>query len=307
MWTSCDMTSREKQFVADFRNVVLFLEDKQLFTPHYLISSGMMEASDKDCSNDRKYCMFGIDGVSGSQLLRETLLQICVWKTGDDINDNLLWWDYVEMFNNVCAIESSKWAGICSASILEELAKKKTRHSIGENIKKCVFDSGGLDGPANALFDAEIDAFSQYGVQWIPAVTINNEKYRGNMLCPNPVELATCSIFAAICAGFSPETIPKVCLEHRELGCPAGENRDVCGVCGGDGSSCSTSAAKSIAAGFIVIIVLVIVLACAIAIYFKHRLSRADEQFNALRNMYEPLRDADNVDDKSQLNTQLEA
>jgi len=211
------------------------------------------------------------------------------------------------MFNNDCALVSTKWAGICSATVLAKLAKEKVRTSIIESIKKCVFDSGGLDGPANILFDEEINSFTQYGVQWIPTVTINNEKYAGNMLCPNPVDLATCSIFAAICAGFSPETTPPVCLEHREIGCPPGESRDVCGVCGGDGSSCSNSAAKSIAAGFIVIIVLIIILACGIALFFKRRLSRADEQFNALRNMYEPLRDTDANDARATINPQTEA
>jgi len=296
------MSSREVQFIADFKDVVYSLEDKTLFTPHYLIYNGMMEASDNDCTNDRKYCMFGVDGVSGSQLLRETLLQICVWKTGQDINDNLLWWDYVEMFNKDCASQFKNWDGICSATVLKKLAEDKIRSNIGENVKKCVFDSGGLDGPGNSEFDAEINSFTQYGVEWIPSVTINNEKYRGNMLCPNPVEIATCSVFAAICSGFAPETTPKVCLEHREVGCPAGENRDVCGVCGGDGSSCSTSAAKSIAVGFIVIIVLVITLTCGIALYFRHRLSRADEQFDALRNMYEPLRNTDNASEEQTVN-----
>jgi len=211
------------------------------------------------------------------------------------------------MFNNECALESTKWAGICSTTVLEQLAREKVRTSIIENIKKCVFDSGGLDGPVNILLDEEIISFARYGVQWIPTVTINNEKYAGNMLCPNPVDLATCSIFAAICAGFSAETIPTVCLEHRDIGCPPRQNRDVCGVCGGDGSSCSTSAAKTIAAGFIVIIVLIIILACGIALFFKRRLSRADEQFNALRNMYEPLRDTDANDARARINPQTEA
>jgi len=108
MWTSSDMTSREKQFVSDFKDVVISLKDKHLFTPHYLIYNGMMEASDNDCSNDRKYCMYGIDGVPGWQLLRETLLQICVWKTGSQMNDSLLWWDYVEMFNYECSPQPTK-------------------------------------------------------------------------------------------------------------------------------------------------------------------------------------------------------
>jgi len=50
-----------------------------------------MEASRKDCSNDGKYCMFSVRGVAGTQLLRETLTQICIWKTGEVVNDALLW------------------------------------------------------------------------------------------------------------------------------------------------------------------------------------------------------------------------
>lgn len=85
------MTSRELQFVSDFKDVVHSLEDKHLFTPHYHIHLGMMEASEVDCSNDRKYCMFGINEVPGNQLLKETLTQICIYKTGQEINDYLLW------------------------------------------------------------------------------------------------------------------------------------------------------------------------------------------------------------------------
>jgi len=85
------MTSREQQFVVDFKSVVQSLGDKHLFTPHYDIKKGMMEATENDCTNQLKYCMFGISDVPGGQLLRETLTQICIWKTGQEINDNLLW------------------------------------------------------------------------------------------------------------------------------------------------------------------------------------------------------------------------
>jgi len=72
------MSSREKSFVMDFKEAVQSLEDKHLFTPHYYINVGMMEASMDDCSNDRKYCLFSVNGVAGKQLLRETLTQKCV-------------------------------------------------------------------------------------------------------------------------------------------------------------------------------------------------------------------------------------
>jgi len=197
------------------------------------------------------------------------------------------------MFNQNCAGDQNKWDGVCSTSVWEELSKATSRTIIGNIIKKCVFDSGGLGGQTNVHFDSEINLFSEYGIEWVPTVTINNEKYRGTFLCPNPVEIGTCSIFAAICGAFAPETIPQACVEQREIGCASGETRDVCGVCGGDGTSCTRSETKSVAIGFIIIIVLIFFLTFAIVIYFVRRVSSAEEQFEALRNMYEPLQDVD--------------
>jgi len=200
------------------------------------------------------------------------------------------------MFNTECAGDQYKWDGICSTSVLDDLTKTEIRSKLVNSIRKCVFDSGGLEGQSNNVFDDEIKAFTKYEVFWTPTVTINNELYNGNLHCPNPVDVATCSIFAALCAAFAPETIPRACLEHREIGCLAGESRDSCGVCGGDGSSCRTSQAKSMAVGFIFIIILIVVIACGIGLYFKQRFIRAVERVDALRNMYEPLRVSEHVD-----------
>jgi len=101
------MTSREKSFIVDFKEAVQSLGDKHFFTPHYIINEGMMEASMKDCSSDRKYCLFSLNGVPGKQLLRESLTQKCVWRFGQSMNDTMLWWDYVEMFNKLCAEDVS--------------------------------------------------------------------------------------------------------------------------------------------------------------------------------------------------------
>jgi len=40
----------------------------------------------------------------------------------------------------------------------------KKRERIIDLMKKCVFDSGGLDGLSNVLFDAEKSMFFDYGV-----------------------------------------------------------------------------------------------------------------------------------------------
>jgi len=87
------------------------------------------------------------------------------------------------------------------------------------------------------------------------------------------------------------------CVEHEEYGCPSGETRDVCGVCGGNGSTCKTSETKAIAIGFIFFIVLIVVLFSLLALYFVSRFGRSEEQFDALRNMYEPLADVYSLDE----------
>lgn len=123
-------------------------------------------------------------------------------------------------------------------------------------------------------------------------MTINKELYSGNLLCPNPVDIATCSVFAAICAGFSPETVPQVCVERREVGCPSSEKRDECGVCGGDGSSCTAKVSKS-TVGFLLTILIVVGCAVGFGLYLRYRLAHTEDQLDALRSLYEPLQNYD--------------
>jgi len=245
LWCDGEMSSKEKQFVADFRKVVDLLGDSDFFTPHYLIQNGMLEAADEDCSNDRKYCVFGVTGAPGKEVLEEILNQICVWKFGDEVNDNLVWWEYVDLFNKCCMAKDGIWCPECSKVIFEQLRISNIeRENLRVSVDQCIFNSGGLDGQSNTLFDEEIRSALNFGISFSPTVTINNEKYHGNLLCPSPVDISTCSVFAAICAGFAPETTPEACMGHNYEGCPHGTVRDVCGVCGGNGLSCTSSLSK---------------------------------------------------------------
>jgi len=184
----------------------------------------------------------------------------------------------------------SQGCGTCSQDIISKTSfLRKSTGALKVSVEKCIFDSGGLDGQSNTLFDAEILSFLDFGIHYSPAVTINNERYHGNLLCPSPVDISTCSVFAAICAGFSPETTPKACKEHSNTGCPRGKIRDVCGICGGDGSSCSST--NSVIALFFVLSLVIVISAFAICYYLRSRFTRAQEQFEAFRSMYDPLPD----------------
>lgn len=290
LWCNGEMSSREKKFVAEFREVVELLGEKYFFTPHYWIQNGMLEAADADCSNDRKYCVFSTSGVPGNKLLKEILNQICIWKFGEEANDHLVWWDYIDEFNKCCVNDLTRWCGTCSQDIIERISNsKRSREMLSTSIDNCIFNSGGMDGQKNTLFDEEIQSFLDFGIYWSPAVTINGERYHGNMLCPNPVDISTCSVFAAICAGFAPETTPEVCMEHMNSGCPRGMVRDVCGVCGGDGLSCISLRSKSMLVVFVILVLIIVTFALATAYYLRLRFSEAQREFNAFSSMYLPL------------------
>merc|ERR1711998_8053 len=105
-------------------------------------------------------------------------------------------------------------------------------------VAKCVTTSGGsgaTDG-RNFLFEASIKRQATVGVAILPSVRINGKDYHGSLACPTPIELGTCPVLGAICAGFQPGSAPAVCKTNY---CWDPKGADMCGVCGGDGSSCA--------------------------------------------------------------------
>jgi len=160
---------------------------------------------------------------------------------------------------------------------MNDIAKSETRSNLSASVQRCFYDSGALDSQSNSLFEKEINASDQYAIDWTPVVTINNEKYSGNLLCSNPVTTATCPLFAALCASYAPETIPNACSGHIDLGssssCPRGERRDNCGVCGGNGRSCNFETPTVIVV-FLTISGTIIVLQFAFAVHLHIQIRR---------------------------------
>jgi len=146
-----------------------------------------------------------------------------------------------------------------------------------------------LEGSTNDILDEELRLSKRIPIFQIPTVLINGKVYTGTMHCPKPMSTTSCRILAVICSIFSPENPPQVCIEHHEIGCAVGERRDFCGVCGGDATSCTFVKSKYIEIGFTVVIAIIISISCMTAYYLKWRFTRAEEQFSALRNMYQPL------------------
>jgi len=203
------------------------------------------------------------------------------------------------MFNKNCASGKQKYGFSCSKSTMDDMAKTEMRRNLTNTVRRCFYDSGGLDGPQNSLFDKEINAFDQYTIEWTPVVTINSEKYRGNLACLDPLDTTTCSVFAAICAAFAQETIPLACAEHSHKSCPQDQVPDVCGVCGGDGFSCKKHRyrAVNISLFFIAGVVL-----CQLVwlVYCRRRVKRTQKLIDRFKKRY--LHDEDFKLDSENIN-----
>ena len=215
-----------KPFLDDFKDIAAALGKSAYFTPHFYVYDGVRsncEGSSGDnpceslCTNHGRYCATDPDndlekGISGADVVRESLRRICIWKRyGDEDGIGTIWWDYVFHFNRLCNSENSE-----DFFMNEDCVKDAYRHAKvdGDAINRCMRDSGGLeqDG-ANAFLDLEIKASNEQGVVILPTVFVNNAALRGRLNSDN--------VFDAICAGFADGTKPKICSHCDKCGDPS--------------------------------------------------------------------------------------
>lgn len=222
-------------FLRDFKPIAQALDKSAFFTPHFAIydgnAAGCHSADGVNqcltlCTNHGRYCANDPDddlysGVSGADVVTESLRRICIWSHyGSSDGIGLNWWNYVnefmvrcndpDYFNNPdCIKDAYAHAGIDSAKI-----------------DTCMRDSGGLEYDViNNKLDSEIKMQREKGVVLVPTSFVNEAQVRGAMSASN--------IFEAICSGFSEGTKPKICLQCDR--CPDAQG---CVVAGG---VCSTA------------------------------------------------------------------
>jgi len=186
------------------------------------------------CTNKGRYCAVDPEhdlntGITGEDIVRENLRQMCVFQYASSNNNPHLWWQYVNKFETDCAANPSTFTIECSDGILSTLGMKSF-------VSACVSGSGGYHdmGPSNSLIDKELAERRDLGVYEMPSVFVNNVKYGGSLTCNKPVDVATCGVLSEICNRYASGTQPNVCAPTD--GCEIGHVRDDCGVCGGTGS-----------------------------------------------------------------------
>mmetsp|Transcript_20914 Transcript_20914/g.31520 ORF Transcript_20914/g.31520 Transcript_20914/m.31520 type:complete len:518 (+) Transcript_20914:115-1668(+) len=231
LWTvPTDSVSRD--FLENFKDVAVALGQSAYFTPHMYIYDGVRshcQGSDGQnmcyslCTNNGRYCATDPDndlekGISGSDVVKESLRRLCIWKHYGDVDGvGSVWWDYVVEFMSRCNNPDY--------FMNEDCVKDVYKHSKvdGAAIDRCMKDSGGLTSDTtNAFLELEISAQTERGVVVLPTAFVNTAAIRGALTVNN--------VFDAICAGFAEGTSPKICRQCQKCGDP-GECAKSKGVC----------------------------------------------------------------------------
>eukprot|EP00980_Cylindrotheca_fusiformis_P008250 scaffold1736_cov127-Cylindrotheca_fusiformis.AAC.64 len=211
LWTvPTDIPS--KSFMRSFGPLATALGEHASFTPHMYIYDGMRTHCVGNngenfcynlCTNNGRYCATDPDndldkGISGADVVKESLRRICIWKQYGEDGVGEVWWRYVDEFMQRCDNPDFFMS--------EDCVKDAYKHAgvDDERVYRCMQDSGGWekDGPNN-LLDTALAEQSQRGVVVLPSAFVNTAPIRG--------QLTSSSIFHAICAGFADGTKPDIC------------------------------------------------------------------------------------------------
>jgi len=217
MWTTpSDNISIPLQ--REFRHIAWALGESAKFTPRMYVYDGVYAGCKSPtgenqcynlCTNNGRYCSTDPDenldsGISGADVVAESLRRICIWNEYGKDGIGMPWWDYVDEFIYRCNTDDYFASEDCVKDCME-------RSNVDYNkIKTCIDDSGGLEvDDENTLLDKEISAKTAAGVVIVPSFFVNNAPLRG---APKTAE-----IFEAICSGYAPGHEPHPC--KKCLGC----------------------------------------------------------------------------------------
>jgi len=238
LWTvPTDVISRD--FFLSARDMVIGLGDSVQFTPHMYLLNGTSNACqyntngerwcDRGCTNKGRYCALDPDhdvnrGISGADVVKESLRRVCIWNHYKDLGNNgLEWWSYVIEFTSRCDTPERFMDDRCVA---DAYRYSRVDDSI---VDDCIKNSGGLEGDVpNAMLDEEVK--QSQGIVVFPTLLVNNVELRGSLTLKNA--------FSAICAGFAMGAEPHVCQA-----CSNCYSVDACldmgGVCPGGAATAS--------------------------------------------------------------------
>jgi len=241
-------------------------------------------ACGNQCVSSGRYCAVDpehnlTDGISGAEVVRENLRQVCIWRNVNSTGHPQLWWKYINQFQKQCS-EVNNFGYECSKTVMSGLGVSV------DIINQCVEASGGTNNQsstANTLIDKELAARKEMGVYLLPSMIAENVPFVGSMNCPAPASLTECAALNFICSGYPQSAVPDVC--HSADGCPMLQSRDACGNClpkdspdrKTEASQCSSenNVSSGVSAGGVVGIVFLMTTIVALGFFYLHRRSQA--------------------------------
>jgi len=232
-----------KSFQKNWKTIAPKFEKHIYFTPReYVYSGARIDCLDSEqnrvmcetlCTNGRRYCAMDPDfditrGISGRQVVIESLRRICVWKHyGESDGIGIPYWNYITNFLDKC--DNPDFFG--NEKCVDDVYK---RAEIDANIiRRCMLDSGGTENDnVNTFLELEIQAQERRGVVVLPTIFVNAVALRGS--------LTENTVINAICAGFLAGTEPDICID-----CGGCSDKMLCvqegGTCNGSSSSKKSS------------------------------------------------------------------
>eukprot|EP00934_Nitzschia_sp_Nitz4_P003176 Nitzschia sp. Nitz4//scaffold51_size120721//100226//102166//NITZ4_003744-RA/size120721-snap-gene-0.24-mRNA-1//1//CDS//3329553913//3166//frame0 len=290
LWTvPTDTVSRP--FLQNFKPISQALGKKAYFTPHMYIYDGArthcqgVEGENfcaNLCTNYGRYCATDPDndlekGISGADVVRESLRRLCIWKHyGEEDGVGLVWWDYIAKFDELCSDPEFFMQEAC---VKDACKKSKVDKDV---IDKCMEESGGLTGDnENELLELEIGYQTERGVVVLPTAFVNTVAIRG--------QLSSDSVFKAICAGYADGTTPSICQK-----CSSCSDSVACVTNGGKCSSGSSAASSgTVSSHTYVTSMLMIIAIFGGAGYWHYNKTREEmrDQVRGILAEYMPLED----------------
>lgn len=231
LWTSSE-DHNGAEFKRDFQDLAIDLSSHTSFRPRYFIYKG----SDSGCLGGRcgslcilngRYCGPDPDGdlydkISGADVVKENLRQICIYKTLTEAGGNdaaktkelqQKWWCYVNDFANDCYGED----GPMDSSLKFDQCARTQMKKVGIDeaaVDKCINDAGGVtctkpgnECQVNSLLETEIKDRLNYNMR-LPSIVVNGVLLRTASVSGGAMEQ---TVAEAICNSFAGGFAPQRC------------------------------------------------------------------------------------------------
>jgi hypothetical protein len=297
LWTTpSDRISEE--FQLDFKEAALAMGGKAKFSPHMYLydgySSGCVSLQGENlcynlCTNNGRYCATDPDndldaGVSGANVVVESLRRMCIWKIHGKDGVGKEWWDYVDNFITLCGMKFFTDDKCISDAMTNALVDTN-------EVFKCMDDSGGTeDDKGNDLLEQEITSKDASGIVILPVSHVNGASVRGELSFP--------TMFKAVCSGFKDGTQPDICTKcaqcHDEKLCV---ERGYCTAPPGAASQQTTQQSVSKITFGLTIVAVVLAFATLAFAGYKYHQRRMRSQIRGILAEYMPIDKEGNLHD----------